>query len=820
MAKKIIFKHEGLTHHLFVGYLPTKPFFVADEITLRNEFRIPFIRENNITTLFILHDSPPQKNMIDRVKSMYEKEGVDNIAVNLFLFTMGDYSGYSKIFRSLREKLSHENVMILSFDDENNSRFFLALFLIFLGKKVNSALSMASALFQKRPFSDKQFQKCRNYFFHRDDELSRRREEIKEEKTKSTGPAIFQQLSGKISKLTFRKTSEDKATSGAIHISLRTKLISSVAGIIVVSMMTMILLATYFFKQDNVSRVLENNLNFANLIAEKVRSDVENLAESGSSIMLRGLESDGNRGKITIFPEKSNILMIGFFDRVGMRLLPANSYFNKRFQDSVKLDQKTYRNILAKRNKSLLRTLSQETMVINVSPLLQRPAAAVTVPVSNLRGMMIIVAMEHFYRNFKTMGVTDALLVNSQGELLVHRDSSRVQMGMVILNDPVVREMLTSTVDSKQIRYDDNEGNGYLASFSRVGLGSLGVIARVPEKVALSAVYNIQERNIYILIIVLNIAGLFLFFFARSLTRPIISLARATEQIKRGEYHVDLKPVAMDEIGLLTESFISMGHGLEERERIKDAFGKFVNREIAEEVIKGDLSLGGSRVQSVIMFSDIRAFTAMSENMEPEMVVEILNAYLTRMVACIDEGKGVVDKFIGDALMALWGVPTPSEDNALNAIDTALEMRKALITFNEEGKKIGRPSLQNGCGISSGIVVAGKIGSSDRMEYTVIGKSVNMASRIEALNKPFGTDILITADVFKNLQGKFITEKMQQVKVKGREEALEVYAVLGRRGDANAPATLTELQRRLGLKASDNGTGNDGIEEVKYRIVT
>ncbi|HPX90257.1 MAG TPA: adenylate/guanylate cyclase domain-containing protein, partial [Spirochaetota bacterium] len=317
-----------------------------------------------------------------------------------------------------------------------------------------------------------------------------------------------------------------------------------------------------------------------------------------------------------------------------------------------------------------------------------------------------------------------------------------------------------------------------------------------------------------------NLAILIVYFFSKSLTTPKIKLLGATKEIEKGNFHVDIKPATADEIGILTESFIQMGRGLEERERMKDAFGKFVNKEIAEQVLRGEIKLGGERKKATIFFSDIRSFTAISEKLEPEEVVEFLNDYMTRMVQCVNETHGVVDKFIGDAIMAVWGAPVSHGNDTENALNGALMMRKALMEFNKGRGGDKKPIIKIGCGINTGPVLAGQIGSSERMEYTVIGDAVNLASRIEALNKPFGTDILISTDTYNEIKDIFRVEPMQKIKVKGKSEPQQIYAVLGRLDDPSAPKTLEDLRKMLGIEMKGKPTEEAGEEgEVKYEIL-
>jgi adenylate cyclase len=264
-----------------------------------------------------------------------------------------------------------------------------------------------------------------------------------------------------------------------------------------------------------------------------------------------------------------------------------------------------------------------------------------------------------------------------------------------------------------------------------------------------------------------------------------------------------------------------MGRGLAERERVKETFGKFVNREVAERALKGELALGGTRRTATIFFCDIRSFAALSEKFPPEDVVEFLNAYFTRMVTCIEATGGVVDKFIGDAIMAVWGaiVSTGSpRDDALQAIRSALMMRNALIEYNETRGSENRPRIGIGCGLNTGPCVVGQIGSPQRMEYTAIGDTVNLASRIEALNKPFGTDILVSQNTYELIQDAVIATKMPAIKVKGKTAALSIYALINLKDAGTEPQDIAALRGLLGIPKPE-GCLEVNEEEKKYEII-
>jgi adenylate cyclase len=236
-----------------------------------------------------------------------------------------------------------------------------------------------------------------------------------------------------------------------------------------------------------------------------------------------------------------------------------------------------------------------------------------------------------------------------------------------------------------------------------------------------------------------------------------------------------------------------MSHALENFER-------FTNRAVVNLARKGKLSLGGTSKNAVICFSLIRDFTTISGKLTAAGLVKFINAYMRRIVPCITKTGGIVDKFLtqgGVVVMALWGTADSAESparNALNCIKSMLLMRMALQKLNRELAVLGRlPLVKMGCGINAGEVVSGQMGSEQRMEFTVIGDAVNLASRIEGPNDLFDTDILITEAVY-NLIGRYlVTKEMPSLTVKGKEKPLRVFTVLNARG-LQGPQTLAELR--------------------------
>src|SRR5215831_1475553 len=272
---------------------------------------------------------------------------------------------------------------------------------------------------------------------------------------------------------------------------------------------------------------------------------------------------------------------------------------------------------------------------------------------------------------------------------------------------------------------------------------------------------------------------------ATLLSRPIFKLVEGTRAIAAGNFHVALKVPSRDEIGVLTESFNQMARSLREKEMIKRAFTRYVAREVVEEILKDPESmvLRGERREVTVLFCDVRGFTPLSERLSPEEVVLLLNDFYTLMIETTFKHDGTLDKFMGDAVMAIFGAPIAHPDHSARAVLTALAMREGIQGLNRRRAEDGKESVAIGIGVSAGEAVAGTVGTEDRMEYTVVGDSVNLAARLESNAKP--GQILISHRTWENVKDVVDTRALGVIKVKGKEEQVSVYEVLGVAGQGS-----------------------------------
>ena len=211
------------------------------------------------------------------------------------------------------------------------------------------------------------------------------------------------------------------------------------------------------------------------------------------------------------------------------------------------------------------------------------------------------------------------------------------------------------------------------------------------------------------------------------------------------------------------------------RTKILDAFGKYVTPEVRDQILAGKIPLDGEAKDVTILFADLRDFTTLAESTTPREVVKIINGYFSEMADAIGKNHGLVLQFIGDEIEAVFGAPVPLDDHPTHAVRAALAMQQRLVVVNEKLKQQGYKPLRHGIGIHTGTVVAANIGSEDRLSYAMVGDTVNLASRIQGLNKQFGTDLLISAKTVERLADSIAVDKLPTTTVKGKRDPVKVY---------------------------------------------
>ena len=263
---------------------------------------------------------------------------------------------------------------------------------------------------------------------------------------------------------------------------------------------------------------------------------------------------------------------------------------------------------------------------------------------------------------------------------------------------------------------------------------------------------------------------------SRQLTQPVRDLVTATGRVAKGDYETEVDVSSTDEMGTLADAFNDMTRGLLLREQYRAVLNKVVSEDVAEELMSGDVELGGENRTITVLFADIRGFTPMTVGMEPQEVITLLNECMERLSSAVDAEGGVVDKYIGDEVMAVFGAPVVQDDHASRSVRAAIRMRDGIADMNAERARRGDAPLGVGIGIASGIAVAGNMGSVDRMNYTVLGETVNLASRLTGQAK--AGEILISEQTREWADdGEHVAPSVGGRSLKGFGEAYPIFEV-------------------------------------------
>jgi len=328
---------------------------------------------------------------------------------------------------------------------------------------------------------------------------------------------------------------------------------------------------------------------------------------------------------------------------------------------------------------------------------------------------------------------------------------------------------------------------------------SLDLLGEAPARIALqrsltaelAPARELERIVLYISLAALAAATLAALWIARGVSQPLQQLAQHTKLVAAGDYTQRIELPREDELGQLATAFNQMTAGLAERDRVRNLLGMVVSPEIATQLLQSDLKLGGEEREVTIFFCDLRDFTSFSEKMPPTEVLTLLNRYLDRMSGIIEQHGGVIDKFIGDAIMALFGAPVAMPAAANSAVAAAREMARALEILNAELRAEGKPALAFGIGINTARVVAGNMGSKTRLNYTVIGDGVNLASRLEGLTKEpaYATPIIVSEATLAAISPRPTARALGEVKVKGKSDAVRIFA-LSAKGETTPPYSV------------------------------
>ena len=270
------------------------------------------------------------------------------------------------------------------------------------------------------------------------------------------------------------------------------------------------------------------------------------------------------------------------------------------------------------------------------------------------------------------------------------------------------------------------------------------------------------------------------------LSKPVRSLANAMRDVQGGNLNIELPVRSTDEVGRLTSSFNFFVKELRSKERIKQTFGKYIDPRILEQVLaeRGEEAVTSGRREMTVLFGDLVGFTGLSERLTPLLMVKLLNRHFGLQALAIQEHRGIVDKFVGDSIVAFWGPPfVKAEEHALLACRAAHAQLVALENLRRElpditGLRRDAPAVDLCIGISTGEVVVGNIGSENTRSYTVIGDTVNLAARLERANRVYRTQILVSESTAQSIGSEFEMREIDTISVRGKTETTRVFGIM------------------------------------------
>ena len=367
------------------------------------------------------------------------------------------------------------------------------------------------------------------------------------------------------------------------------------------------------------------------------------------------------------------------------------------------------------------------------------------------------------------------------GRYLTRGSSTRTGGALGDSGEPLHKSMREAVEKDKSVWGATGEINGewWFGGFQKTRFSDLYVSLEMPLYAALWPLYQLASAYAALGLAALLLLSILLVKMAKKIAQPVDLLSQAAVRLSRGDYSRKLPVTTHDELGRLTEAFNSMIEGLRQRDFIRDTFGRYVSPEVADKILETEdgLKLGGEKREITIIMSDLRGFTALTSNIEPEKVIHLLNRYLGAMLEILLDHQAIVDEIEGDGILAFFGAPEPMQDHAAQAVACALAMQSAMGSINAANQAEGLPRLEMAIAINTGNVVVGNIGSERRAKYGAVGAEVNFVGRMESC--ALGGQILISESTYESIKDIATVRDVIQVELKGIPGQVNLYDVRG-----------------------------------------
>jgi adenylate cyclase len=576
--------------------------------------------------------------------------------------------------------------------------------------------------------------------------------------------------------------------------SIATKLIIAALLLVLAAAIPLVHESIRYFETMSQKKESDINLNHAVARATEVENILQGLLEKCRAIgslylMHRKSKSSDLLASIeTLLDNDRDIFAVDLYQSKDGDLSLERTLIRKKQFQQLGADESLLERIRLK-NPFPVSSVAQGQ--IEILPALSEseiPLMAFGLPISrNDLGQIDGISVVYFQlarlqRVFSKSSERENFLVDRRGFPLAHPDEQLFLSGKSFQAHPVVAAALNGSSPRGQLPFRHPKTQlDYRGAFAKTAMGPI-VISEVGDDHILAPARESRRQSVLIAGLILSASLFLVFIFSLSFSRPIENLAGFIREVSNGNLDVTAqdKIHSQDEVGELAVAFDEMVGGLRERAKAYSVMRQALGSSVVETLMNmKSEELGGQRKPVSVLFSDLRDFTKFSEGHSPEEVVIMLNEYFDVMVKVIENHGGWLDKFIGDAIMAVWGVPYTGKKDEVKAVRAAIDMRLALQELNFARAARGQGPIKIGVGLHCGDAIVGKIGATERANLTVIGDTVNQASRIEASTKAFGTDILLSQEMAELVSDQILVELAGQAEVKGKTEALKLYKIRG-----------------------------------------
>ncbi|USQ15259.1 adenylate/guanylate cyclase domain-containing protein (plasmid) [Legionella lytica] len=422
----------------------------------------------------------------------------------------------------------------------------------------------------------------------------------------------------------------------------------------------------------------------------------------------------------------------------------------------------------------------------------KRPGIAVAAPIydsnNNLQGVVAIALainrLQKFIRELELTKNTMIFVINNKSNVIAFRAPHIAEniLGKKLEPDLLKKLNIPSTIFStplhSKIQSYIYEGQTYFFSyqpiFNKLRIEPWHVLIITPENDVIEPLKNLSEGFILLTILILLIGAIFVRIISRKISNPIIQLAEESKQITMFNFKEKVPVKTMiKEISYLDKALSTLWSSLV-------SFQRYVPYSVVRKLVHtGKIAKVGGQNQTItLLFSDIKGFTTISESKSPQKIMTYLSDYFELMTKTIIQYKGTLDKYIGDGIMALWNAPEQDKDHAFNACETARIMLEQLKILNQKHDIEGFPEFNVKIGIHTGEAIVGNVGSEDRLNYTALGDAVNLASRLESINRYYNTQIIVSHATFIQVSEKFLFRFLDEVAVRGKQESIAIYELI------------------------------------------